>query len=37
MRAVGCGANGAMGQLLCSCLGDEVMGLVSYGETRRAL
>ena len=29
MRAVICGANGAMGQLLCGLLGDEVVGKVS--------
>ena len=29
MRAVVCGANGAMGQLLCGLLGDEVVGKVS--------
>ena len=31
MKAVICGANGAMGQLLCSKLGDEVVGRVSIG------
>ena len=29
MRAVICGANGAMGQLLCGLLGEEVAGRVS--------
>ena len=29
MRAVVCGANGAMGQLICSILGDAVVGKVS--------
>jgi len=29
MRAVVCGANGAMGKLLCQLLGDEVVGKVS--------
>lgn len=29
MRAIICGANGAMGQLLCQILGDEVVGRVS--------
>ena len=29
MRAIVCGANGAMGQLLCQLLGDEVVGKVS--------
>ena len=29
MRAVVCGANGAMGQLICGILGDEVVGKVS--------
>lgn len=29
MRAVICGANGAMGQLICGILGDEVVGRVS--------
>jgi len=29
MRAVVCGANGAMGKLICSLLGDEVVGKVS--------
>ena len=29
MKAVLCGANGAMGQLLCNLLGDEVVGKVS--------
>lgn len=29
MRAIVCGANGAMGQLICGLLGDEVVGKVS--------
>ena len=29
MRAVVCGANGAMGKLICGILGDEVVGKVS--------
>ena len=29
MRAVVCGANGAMGKLICGILGDEVIGKVS--------
>jgi 4-hydroxy-tetrahydrodipicolinate reductase len=29
MRAIVCGANGAMGRLLCQLLGDEVVGMVS--------
>ena len=29
MRAVICGANGAMGKLICGILGDEVVGKVS--------
>ena len=29
MRAIVCGANGAMGKLICSILGDEVVGKVS--------
>ena len=29
MRAVICGANGAMGKLICGILGDEVAGKVS--------
>ena len=29
MRAVGCGANGAMGKLICAALGDSVIGKVS--------
>ena len=29
MRAVVCGANGAMGKLICEILGDEVAGKVS--------
>ena len=29
MRAVVCGANGAMGRLICAALGEEVVGLVS--------
>ena len=29
MRAVVCGANGAMGKLICAALGDEVIGRVS--------
>ena len=29
MRAVICGANGAMGKLICEILGDEVVGKVS--------
>ena len=31
MKAVICGANGAMGQLICGILGDEVVGKVSIG------
>ena len=29
MRAIVCGANGAMGKLICGILGDEVVGKVS--------
>ena len=29
MRAVICGANGAMGKLICGILGDEIVGKVS--------
>ena len=29
MRAVVCGANGAMGKLICAALGDAVIGKVS--------
>ena len=29
MKAVICGANGAMGKLLCGILGDEIVGKVS--------
>ena len=29
MRAIVCGANGAMGKLICAALGDEVIGMVS--------
>ena len=29
MRAIVCGANGAMGKLICSIFGDEVVGKVS--------
>ena len=29
MRAIVCGANGAMGKLICAALGDEVIGKVS--------
>ena len=29
MRAVICGANGAMGKLICDIFGDEVVGKVS--------
>ena len=29
MRTVVCGANGAMGQLICGILGEEVVGKVS--------
>ena len=29
MRAIVCGANGAMGKLICGSLGDEVVGRVS--------
>ena len=29
MRAVICGANGAMGKLICGILGEEVVGKVS--------
>ena len=37
MRAVICGANGAMGKLLCGLLGDEVVGRVSLdGENGAA-
>ena len=35
MRAVVCGANGAMGKLICGILGDEVIGKVSIdGENK---
>ena len=29
MRAVLCGANGAMGKLICGLMGDEIVGKVS--------
>ena len=29
MRAIVCGANGAMGRLICDILGDQVVGKVS--------